>query len=1018
MIWIGTEMGLNSLDPKKEDFRRYLYDPGQSNSLSHNSIRALCQDPNGDIWVGTNDGLNRLNRETGEFQQYFSSTSDRTSLTDSRIRSLFADSDGDFWVGTYHGLNKYDRESDSFIRFYPNPGDISELRNNRVRCLVQDQTGLLWMGTNAGLHALDPKTQEFRHPASILGENPSLCSESIRALLVGQGGNLWVGTINGLSRYDHENGSFICHQFDPQVPYSISTNQIRSIFQDRGGIVWIGTYMGWLNKFDFNKTKFAHYHKDNIYPARINHNEVKAFYEDDFGKVWIGTNGGGLNVFDREKRQYSYYLPHSNDPNSLSSSRIYAIKADRSGAVWIGTNGGGLEKVLFSASPQREITGFKHYRYRPEDASSLSSDRIRCIVEDPTGFLWIGTFDSGLNRFDPQRESFITYAYDPVNPRSLSNDTIQALYIDSRSVLWVATRSGLNRFHPEDGSFTAYRTDLNDDTSISDNSVLALLEDGSGILWVGTHGGLNRFDREKETFTHYHEEDGLPNEVVYGILEDSKGHLWLSTNKGVAKFDPGTEIFKSYDPNDGLQGEEFAVGAYYKSPHGEMYFGGNQGYNAFFPERIIDNPHIPPVVITDFQLFNVSVGIGEDQRWPLDRIITYSDAIKLHHRENSISFEFAALDFSAPGKNQYAYTLEGFETDWNYPQDRRFATYTNLPHGKYVLRIKGSNDSAVWNESGTSLRITVVPPFWRRLGFQLFMGFLLIGSVLMAYRLRITTMKRQQRKLEKQVAERTEELQEAQAQLIQSAKMASLGDLVAGIVHEFNSPMGALNSSTDVSIRGLNKILDSLDGFGSMQEFKEDQEMQQAVSVLRDNLMTASNARERLSSIIARLKQFARMDAMTLQEADVNRGIESTLSVLIQEMKDRIKVMKEFEELPEILCYPAELNQCFLNLLRNAVQAIEGKGTITIRTWATDTHIFVEIKDTGRGIEPEKLKDLFELKFTRDQSRVKLGLGLAISYQVVSRHKGEILAQSQPGKGSKFTVILPIDLQDDKPSSS
>jgi ligand-binding sensor domain-containing protein/signal transduction histidine kinase len=1013
VLWIGTEMGLNSFDPKKERFQRYLNESDQTNSLSHPSVRALCEDLNGDIWVGTNNGLNRLNQKTGKFEQFYTSPADKTSLSDSRIRYLFVDSEGTLWIGTYHGLNRLNRETNSFVRYYPNPGDTPEQSRNRVRSMVQDQNGLLWIATNAGLHAFDPSVDAFIPPASILGEDYSLCSESIRALLVDQAGDLWVGTINGLSRYDRELGALICHQFNPQDPYSISSNQIRSIYQDRGGIVWIGTYMGWLNKFDFNKTKFVHYHKDNRYPARINHNEVKAFYEDDYDKIWIGTNGGGLNVFDREKRDYSYYLTQTNDPSSLSSNRVYAINEDRSGSVWIGTNGGGLEKVVFSPSPQRKIVGFKNYRHKPEDPSTLSSDRIRCIIEGHDGFLWIGTFDNGVNRFDPRTETFIRYTYDPKDPQSLSNDTVQALYEDSHEVLWVATRNGLNRYHPEDGSFTAYRADLDDETSISDNSVLSIHEEGLGVLWVGTHGGLNKFDRDKEVFDHYHEENGLPNEVVYGILEDTQGNLWLSTNKGVAKFDPRTEIFKSYDSKDGLQGEEFAIGAYYKSPKGEMFFGGNQGFNSFYPEKIIDNPHIPPVVITDFQLFNVSIGIQAYHRWPLEQTITYSEAIKLHHRENSISFEFAALDFSAPEKNQYAYILDGFETQWNYPKQRRLATFTNLPQGNYVLRLKGSNDNGVWNEEGVALHITVVPPFWKRLGFQLFLGFFIVGSALLGYKMRITTMKRQQQRLEKQVAERTEELQEAQAQLIQSAKMASLGDLVAGIVHEFNSPMGALNCSTDVSIRGLNKILDGLEGFGTLQEFKENQEMQRAVSVLRDNLLTSTNARERLGTIITRLKQFARMDSLTLQECDVNRGIESTLSVLHQEMEDRIHVVKEFDELPEIICYPGELNQVFLNLIRNAVQAIEGEGTITIRTWSSDSHIFIEIKDTGCGIEPEKLRDLFELNFTRSQSRVKLGLGLAISYQVVSRHKGEILVQSQPGIGSKFTVILPINLQND-----
>ena len=1038
VLWIGTEMGLNSLDPKKMLFHRYLNEAGQGDSLSHNSIRALREDRHGDLWVGTNDGLNRLNRETGRFERFYAATGDKTSLSDSRIRSLYEDSGGTLWIGTFHGLNRFDRESDSFVHYFPNPGDTPENSRNIVRSMVQDQNGLLWIATNEGLHSLDPVADEFISTAAKLGDDSSLRSESLRALHVDRAGDLWVGTINGLSRYDRDIGAFLRHQFDALDPYSISSNQIRSIFQDRGGVVWIGTYQGGLNKFDFNRTKFAHYHKDNAYPARINHNEVKAFYEDESQKIWIGTNGGGLNVFNREKRVYSYYLPEADNPRSLSSDRIYAICRDRSGSVWIGTNGGGLEKVLFSPSPQRRIVGFKHHRHDPEDPSTISSDRIRCILEDQAGILWVGTFDRGLCRFDPQTETFITYANDPENPLSLSNDTVQIHYEDSHGVLWVGTRIGLNRFHPEQGTFTLYRSSLSDETSLSDNSVLSIHEDGSGVLWVGTHGGLNRFDRETKVFVQYHEEDGLPNEAVYGILEDSQGFLWLSTNKGVAKFDPRSEIFQLYDTRDGLQGDEFAMGAFYKSPHGEMFFGGNQGFNAFTPEKIIDNPHVPPVVITDFQLFNVSVGIGGDHRWPLEQTITFSESLRLRHRENSVSFEFAALDFSAPEKNQYAYILEGFESEWNHTQQRRLATFTNLPQGEYTLRLKGSNDNGIWNAEETTLRITVVPPFWKTPGFQLFLGFFVVGSVLLGYRMRIRTMKVRQQKLERQVAERTEELsqrtlqvseqkdqlegllhelQETQAQLIKSAKMASLGDLVAGIVHEFNSPMGALRSSMDVSSRGLNKILDGLENFGTCEELKGDPEMQRATAVLRDNLETSSDARERLETIIAGLKRFAMMDSVTWQKADVNRGIESTLSVLNKEMGDRIRVVKEFGELTEIACHPGELNQAFLNLIRNAVQAIEDEGVITIRTWAADSRVFIEIEDTGRGMKTEQLENLFELNLTRSQSRVKLGLGLAISYQVVSRHKGEILVESREGKGSKFTVILPTDLRMDQSES-
>ena len=1011
VLWIGTEMGLNSLNPKKERFQRYLNESSQPNSLSHNSVRALCEDINGDIWVGTNNGLNRLNQKTGEFEQYYTSSADTTSLSDSRIRSLFVDSEGRLWIGTFHGFNRFNRETNSFVRYYPNPGDTPEQSRNRVRSVIQDQNGLLWIATNSGLHAFDPNAEAFIPPASILGESYSLCGESIRALLADKAGDLWVGTINGLSRYDREIGAVLCYQFDAQDPYSISSNQIRSIYQDRGGIIWIGTYMGWLNKFDLKRTKFVHYHKDNIYPARINHNEVKAFYEDDYGKIWIGTNGGGLNVFDREKRDYSYYLPVANDPRSLSSNRVYTIYGDRAGSVWVGTNGGGLEKVIFSPSSQRKIIGFKNYRHNPEDPSSLSSDRIRCIIEDYAGFLWIGTFDNGVNRFDPRTGTFIRYTHDPKKSQSLSNDTVQALYEDSQKTLWVATRNGLNRFHPEHGSFTAYRADLEDETSLSDNSVLSIHEDGSGVLWVSTHNGLNKFDRDKKVFDHYYEENGLPNDVVYGILEDTHGNLWLSTNKGVAKFDPQTETFKSYDTKDGLQGEEFAIGAFYKSPHGEMFFGGNQGFNAFHPEKIIDNPHIPPVVITDFKLFNVSIGIQEEHRWPLEQTITYTKIIKLGHHENSISFEFAALDFSAPEKNQYAYVLEGFDQEWNYPLDRQFATYTNLPHGKYILRVKGTNDSGLWNEQGVALNITVVPPLWKRLGFQLFLGFFIVGSVLLGYKIRITTMKRQQQKLERQVAERTEELRETQAQLIQSAKMASLGKLVAGIAHEINTPIGAVKSMQDTLFRSVKKLKDSIEN-QYPEEQKRESRLNANLEVIDESKNVINSGTERVINIVKRLRSFARLDEAELKTVDIHEGLEDTLTLLHHDIKHSIRVKRNYGDIPPIACYPGRLNQVFLNILVNAKQSIKGKGNIEITTYTRQESVFIEIKDNGVGIEKEHLNKVFDPGFTTKGVGVGTGLGLSICYQIVQDHQGEILVESEVNKGTTFTVILPMDLDE------
>lgn len=294
--------------------------------------------------------------------------------------------------------------------------------------------------------------------------------------------------------------------------------------------------------------------------------------------------------------------------------------------------------------------------------------------------------------------------------QGLSQSTVRCILQDSRGFMWFGTGDGLNKY---DGyKFTRFKCDPEDTPSLSDKSVLSILEDGNGILWIGTFGGLNKFDQKNQKFSRCTEKNGLPNNVIYGISEDTQGFLWLSANKGISKFDPQTESFKIYDMKDGLQGNEFNQGAYYQNENGEIFFGGNNGFNAFFPEKIIYNPHIPPVLITDFQIFNYSVEPGENSL--LKFAISETEKIKLHQRhQNVFSFEFAALDFSAPEKNLYAYKMEGFEKEWIHPKSRRFVTYTNLPAGNYVFRVRGSNNNGVWNEDGATIRIKIIPPSWK-----------------------------------------------------------------------------------------------------------------------------------------------------------------------------------------------------------------------------------------------------------------------------------------------------------------
>jgi signal transduction histidine kinase len=397
-----------------------------------------------------------------------------------------------------------------------------------------------------------------------------------------------------------------------------------------------------------------------------------------------------------------------------------------------------------------------------EDSTTISNNTIRAIYEDKSGLMWVGTW-GGLNLFDAKRDSFVHFIHQPDNPTSISDDRIRCLLEDRDSTLWIGTYKGLNKLNRKTGEFKHYLHNPDDSTSLSHDRVLALHEGVNGNLWIATYGGgLNKFDPSTETFVAYTEKDGLPNDAVYGILEDENGNLWMSTNKGISRFNPVSETFKNFDVSDGLQSDEFNGGAFTKSPKGEFFFGGINGYNAFYPERITENKYIPPVVLTSFKLF--------DEEVRLDSSISQIKKVQLSYLDNFFAFEFAALDYSNPEKNQYSYKLEGFDRDWIRCRNRRYANYTNLDGGEYVFKVKGSNSDGIWNEQATSVKISIVPPIWGKIWFRISAVIIILSMIYGIYNYRMKKIEKQRSYLKTQIAERTWEINERNKQLILSKK--------------------------------------------------------------------------------------------------------------------------------------------------------------------------------------------------------------------------------------------------------
>lgn len=771
MLWIGTREGLCRFDPGYEKITRYLHNPNDPHSLSHNTVTAICESRHGNatvLWVGTQGGgLNRFDPESQRFVRYQRDANNPASLSSNQVRSLhvsYQDNVTTLWIGTFNGLNRLVLSTEnngqnaevSFVRYRHDPNNPQSLSDNRIWSIAEESNGVLWLATfGGGLNRFDPDAQSFTRFLHDPKDPASLSNNTVRPILISQrDSTIWIGTSGGLEKFETQRQRFIHHQHDETNPGSLSNDDVWSLYEDQSGALWIGTYGGGLNKFSPAKEKFIHVRHDPLNPKSLGYNMVMAIHEARAGDkttLWIGTGGGGLYEYDASREQFIAYRHDPTDPMSLSSNGVAAIYQDHQGTLWIGT-GVGLNKML----PGHKR--FKRYLHDPANPNSISENGVSTIVETHHGgksFLWIGTGSAGLNRFDPQTGRFQRFQHNPEDSTSLSNDRIYALYVEpeangnSRS-LWIGTDAGLNQLVLDEAAFstngaslapvrfTRYRQDSANPKSLSNNRIFSIYADPDSInesLWVGTWGGgLNRLNRRTGEFTYFTEKDGLPNNVIYGILGDGEHNLWLSTNSGLSKlvlseaegFNPATGMFRNYDVDDGLQSKEFNQGAYFKSRAGEMFFGGINGFNRFYPSRVRDNPYAPPIVLTAFEKF--------DKLVPLEKAITASDKVKLTYRDSFFSFTFAALDYTNPRKNQYAYKLDGFDEDWIYSGTRRYASYTNLDGGEYIFRVKGSNHDGVWNEEGASIKIIVTPPFWKTWWFLSLAGLAALGLAYGSYR--------------------------------------------------------------------------------------------------------------------------------------------------------------------------------------------------------------------------------------------------------------------------------------------
>jgi signal transduction histidine kinase/streptogramin lyase len=854
--------------------------------------------------------------------------------------------------------------------------------------MLEDSQGNLWFGTETGgVNLFDG--QSFRH----FTEKEGLSNNAVNAILEDSQGNLWFATeYGGVSIY---NGKSFTHFTEED---GLSDPRIRSILEDSQGNIWFGPWTGGVSLFTGGTIR--HFGGTEGFCD----DPVNTVFEDSQDRLWFGTYGGGVIRFD------GITFTHYTEKNGLGNDDVRSVLEDSRGNMWFGTWGAGV--TMYDGHT------FTHYT----EKEGLGNNNVRSILEDQQGNLWLGTYGGGVSR--------------------LSGETITL-------------------FTEKEG--------------LSDNIVLSVMEDSRGQIWFGTYGGGVSI-LEGETITHFTEKEGLSNNIVQSVLEGSPGNYWVSTERGLNLIvfepdGPGAErrprIIWNFGLQDGLMATDFILNCAMLDSQNRIWWGSSKSLTMLDMHhfKIPDDPpemQLNDVVINDQFTDYKNLKGGEGMELEFDEVTRFYNCpvgLELPYKNNHLTFHFSAIDWSAPHKIKYSYRIEGLYDQWSLPSPESFADYRKLPHGEYTFKVRAIGGAHSWSEV-LEYSFTITPPWWSTILARIAYGLAVLMTVLGLIRWRTSYLMRQRKELEVKVAESIHQIREqkeeiesqrdevlatnkaledqkrelqftlenlkmTQSQLIQSEKMASVGLLTAGIAHELNNPINFIRGNVNPLKRDLNDLFQFIQKYDEILKVSRLDEVINEVDALKIKLDYGYLLKEimnllegieegasRSSQIVKGLRSFSRMDEEKSQLYDIHEGIDSTLILLQNKLKNRIKVRKEYGDFEELECYPSKLNQVFLNILNNSIQAIEGKGEILIQTVRSGIGIKIIIKDSGKGMTPEVKKQIFDPFFTTKEVGEGTGLGLSISYGIIEMHEGNIDVISEPGKGTEFIISLPLTQSD------
>lgn len=976
-LWIGTGEGLNVLDKKTGEIRKYLYP-----SIPNNTVSVICVTRDNTIWVGTDGGLCRYNPDNDTFV-VCGNEFGQGKLQYATIKSLVEDSDGDLWIGTWaQGLFRYSPSAGK-VEIYP---QINERHSSHV--IYEDSRKNIWVGSwECGLFKLEhPKDMERVSYVRYLHENgdeSSLSDNIVYDIAEDVNTNsLWVGTRSGLSILPYESPESFINYKSGKSTYRIPTDEINSIMRDNQDNMWIGTIGGGVLMANTRQALFD-LHTLHIGDEDIPMTSVRSLFADSERNLWIGVGTYGLacQEYATGKLKMYSHIPEFSEVPTLSSL-VAMMQRKKSGDIWFGFYNGGIyvyrkgEKVQYLSS---------------ENTDFISMFSVSALYEDWEGNCWVGTRGGlGVKLADGTGYRIGKMEFGD----SLSTDWIYVRDIvrDTDNSVWVAT-SNLGLIHItgdiHNPSTLKYENYSYRNGRLLTNTVLCLHIDRFSRLWAGTEGGgLYLYNRGSKQFEEKNLNYSIPGDVILSIEEDKGGGLWLGTSSGLVNLkvaavgsDFSTRVYTSAD---GLQ-DNFVVNASC-SRDGELFFGGHKGYNSFSPDKMEITSRETNFQITDIKVFNHPFGsLPADLRQEISPVMpTYTNKIELPFKYNNFSIEFAALTYKNPELNRYAYRLVNFDRDWQYTDaDRRFAYYNNLPSGTYTFQLKATNENGVWSGYIRELTVVVLPPFWATWWAYLVYVVLALGITLFFYR-----MAKNRMLLRNEL--RLREMEKAKAEELNHAKL----QFFTNITHELLTPLTIISATVD--------------------ELK----MQ---APTHNDLYTVMNSNiQRLIRLLQQILEFRKAETGNLKL----RVSPGDIAVFVKKETESFQPLVKKRKIHfSVLCDPEsiigyfdtdKLDKILYNLLSNAAKYNREGGFIQVTLTYAENKDFVllKIKDNGKGISKEKQKTLFRRFYEGDYRKfntIGTGIGLSLTKDLVELHEGTISVESEEGQGTEFIVRLPVD---------